>query len=178
MIAMKRILVPTDFSESSETAVRYGVAFAQAFNARLDLLHVVPRQDLEVLLEGERVVHVLTDSADAQASVEPDALMHEAERQMLATLLTEQEQKELRTEYVLRVSGPGGVYVEIVRYAEEQAIDLIVIGSHGPGSVAHMLMGGVAEKVVRKAPCPLLMVRHPEHEFVLPHETARGPHRA
>jgi nucleotide-binding universal stress UspA family protein len=97
MIAMKRILVPTDFSESSETAVRYGVAFAQAFNARLDLLHVVPRQDLEKLLEGERVVHVLTDSADAQASVEPDALMHEAERQMLATLLAEQEQKELRT---------------------------------------------------------------------------------
>jgi nucleotide-binding universal stress UspA family protein len=157
--------------------VRYGVAFAQAFNARLDLLHVVPRQDLEVLLEGERVVHVLTDSADAQASVEPDALMHEAERQMLATLLTEQEQKELRTEYVLRVSGPGGVYVEIVRYAEEQAIDLIVIGSHGRGYVAHMLMGGVAEKVVRKAPCPLLMVRHPEHEFVLPDETAGGPRR-
>ena len=168
MIALKRILVPTDFSESSQAAVRYGAAFARAFNARLDLLHVVTREDIDVLLEGERVIHMLTEAPDARASVEPDALMHEAEREMLGTLLTEQEQKELRTEYILRVSGPGGVYGEIFRYAEEQSVDLIVVGSHGRGSVAHILVGGVAEKMVRKAPCPVLVVHQPEHEFIVP----------
>ena len=61
----------------------------------------------------------------------------------------------------------GGAYIEIVRYAKERDIDLIVMGTHGRGFMAHMLMGSVAEKVVRKAPCPVLTVRHPEHEFVL-----------
>jgi nucleotide-binding universal stress UspA family protein len=54
------------------------------------------------------------------------------------------------------------------RELQEQDIDLIVLGTHGRGFVAHMLMGNVAEKVVRKAPCPVLTVRHPEHEFVMP----------
>ncbi len=69
---------------------------------------------------------------------------------------------------MLRASGPGGPYVEIVRYAKERDIDLIVMGTHGRGFVAHMLMGSVAEKVVRRAPCPVLTVRHPEHDFVVP----------
>ena len=168
MIALKRILVPTDFSESSEAALRYGVAFARAFNARLDLLHVTRPRDLEDILEGERVVHVLTDPADSGAPVDPSQLIHEAERQRLATLLTEQEQVEVQAHYVLRAEGSGGPYEEIVRYAVEQDIDLIVMGSHGGGRVAHLLMGSVAESMVRKAPCPVLTVRHPEHEFILP----------
>jgi nucleotide-binding universal stress UspA family protein len=53
--------------------------------------------------------------------------------------------------------------VEIVRYASEEAIDLIVMGTHGRGPIAHMLLGSVAERVVRKAPCPVLTVRLPEH---------------
>jgi nucleotide-binding universal stress UspA family protein len=56
----------------------------------------------------------------------------------------------------------------IVQYAHDMAIDLIVVGTHGRGAVAHLLMGSVAERVVRTAPCPVLTVRHPEHEFVLP----------
>lgn len=59
-------------------------------------------------------------------------------------------------------------FVEIVRYAREQNIDLLVLGSHGRGPIAHLLLGSVAEKVVRHAPCPVLTVRHPEHEFVMP----------
>ena len=100
-----------------------------------------------------------------------------AARELLGKILTEQEDKELRAEYVLRASGLGGPYVEIVRYAQERTIDLIVMGTHGRGFVAHMLMGSVAEKVVRKAPCPVLTVRHPEHEFVIPDEPARHPGR-
>ena len=56
----------------------------------------------------------------------------------------------------------------IVDYANEARIDLIIMGTHGRGTVAHMLMGSVAERVVRTAPCPVLTVRHPEREFVLP----------
>ena len=56
----------------------------------------------------------------------------------------------------------------ITEYAKEAAVDLIVLGTHGRGAVAHLLMGSVAERVVRTAPCPVLTVRHPEHEFVLP----------
>ena len=53
-------------------------------------------------------------------------------------------------------------------YAQSEKIDLIMLGTHGRSPMAHLLMGSVAEKVVRKAPCPVLMVRHPEHEFVVP----------
>jgi nucleotide-binding universal stress UspA family protein len=56
----------------------------------------------------------------------------------------------------------------IVDFAKEINVDLIVMGTHGRGAVAHLLMGSVAERVVRTAPCPVLTVRHPEHEFVHP----------
>jgi len=58
--------------------------------------------------------------------------------------------------------------VAIVDYAKQARVDLIVTGTHGRGAVAHLLMGSVAERVVRTAPCPVLTVRHPEHEFVIP----------
>jgi nucleotide-binding universal stress UspA family protein len=82
-------------------------------------------------------------------------------RQRLATLLPEGD----RTGAVIATI-VGSPFYEIVRYATEQQIDLIVIGTHGRGPLGHMLLGSVAEKVVRKAPCPVLTVRHPQHEFV------------
>ncbi len=62
----------------------------------------------------------------------------------------------------------GSPYLEIVRYAEAHDIDLIVLGTHGRGAISHALMGSVAEKIVRKAPCPVLTTRESDHEFVLP----------
>jgi nucleotide-binding universal stress UspA family protein len=62
---------------------------------------------------------------------------------------------------------PGHPVVEILRYAKAEAIDLIVMGTHGRGKLAHLLMGSVAERVVRLAPCPVLTVHHPQREFVL-----------
>jgi nucleotide-binding universal stress UspA family protein len=61
----------------------------------------------------------------------------------------------------------GHPVVEILKYAETHPIDLIVIGTHGRGPLGHMVMGSTAERVVRKAPCPVLTVRHPEREFVV-----------
>lgn len=71
----------------------------------------------------------------------------------------------VRIERAIRV---GYAFVEVVQYAGNNAIDRIVMGTHGHGPVAHLLLGSVAEKVVRKAPCPVLTVRTPDHAFVMP----------
>ncbi|PYR46782.1 MAG: universal stress protein [Acidobacteria bacterium] len=163
MIALKYILVPTDFSETSDVAVRYGVALARAFKAKLDLLHVIHEGFAAELAVPTLPLGLL------------DGMQNDA-RDRLAKILTEHEQKELRSESVLRQGAPD---LQIVGFARERDVDLIVMGTHGRSGVAHILMGGVAEKVVRKAPCPVLTVRHPEHEFVIPEEEAVGqPERA
>jgi nucleotide-binding universal stress UspA family protein len=157
MLALKRILVPTDFSEASGAATTYGIAMARAFNAQICLLHVEPRHDLEIMVERELVVEkYLSEAAPAR-------LHSNAAHEMLAKLLSDDDQRDLRAEYVLRASGAGGPSAEIVRYAGERDIDLIVMGTHGRGFAAHVLMGSVAEHVVRKAPCPVLTVRSRPH---------------
>ena len=161
MIALKRILVGTDFSEASTAALKYGVALAQAFRARLHLLHVAGRQDVEVMVERQRVIDEFLRDPDAPAAG------RNAARELLRDLLPPGA-GTAEVEYVLRASGAGGPYVEITRYARERDIDLIVVGTHGRGFIGHLLMGSVAEKLVRNAPCPVLTVRHPQHEFVLP----------
>lgn len=154
MIALKRILVPTDFSEASEVALKYGRALAEAFNASLDVLHV---------MEDPFVY------APTSEGYMPPPQFHEemetATRDRLNKLFTDAERAKLRAQLITKKGSP---FVEVVRYAKENDVDLIVMGTHGHGAIAHMLMGSVAEKVVRKAPCPVLTVRHPEHEFVMP----------
>ena len=140
MIAVKRILVPTDFSETSDAALKYGIGLAQAFSAQLYLLHV----------PGETGVNFEADF--------PMVQFENATQERLETLVSAQEAKQLRPEYALRIGAPSD---EIVRYAGYREIDLIVMGTHGRSGVAHMLMGSVAEKVVRTAPCPVLTVRQP-----------------
>lgn len=152
MITLKNILVPTDFSECSDAAVRYGLALAKAFDAKLHLLHVV--QDPYTQPWGAEafpagIADLLTDwqkqAFDRLACGIPEADRH-------------------RVVIACTIAAP---YPEILRYAVEQEVDLIVLGTHGRGPVAHMLLGSVAERVVRRAPCPVLTVRHPQHEFVL-----------
>jgi nucleotide-binding universal stress UspA family protein len=176
VIALKKILVPTDFSDASAVAVTYGVAFSRAFGSELHLLHAAVRHDLDVMMERQRVLdHFLAGAESDSVAPDSDAARHAA-REVMAPVLGDVAQ-DLRVECVLRAAGAGGPYLEIVRYAIEQNIDLIVIGTHGRGFVAHALMGSVAEKVVRKAPCPVLTVHHHEHEFVLPEDTfaSTGP---
>src|SRR5262245_15107785 len=151
MITLKLILVPTDFSEPSAAALRYGTAFADTFHASLHLLHVVE----EPVVFGWETY----DPAAVRASREQSA------RQLLRQLLPDAERERFGTHCEVRVGSP---FVQIVRYAREQDIDLIVMGTHGRGPIAHMLLGSVAEKVVRKASCPVLTVRHPGHAFVMP----------
>ncbi len=155
MIALKTVLVPTDFSETSEVAVRYGKALAGAFQATLHILHVLEEpfaQPWAVEAHGFSLAALQEEwQKDATTRVEQT--------------LTPEERSTFR---VQMVTIPGHPVVEILKYAGDHAIDLIVIGTHGRGPLGHMVMGSVAERIVRKAPCPVLTVRHPEREFVVP----------
>jgi universal stress protein A len=155
MIDLKRILTPTDFSKSSENALLYAVAFAEKFGSKLYLLHVV--QDLTWFIPEAILV--------APAAVPPLEEFRTAARTALDRVV---KQMKLPGIPIQAEVGEGAPFEAIIRFAREQDIDLIVMGTHGHTGLAHMLMGSVAEKVVRKAPCPVLTVRHPEHEFVHP----------
>jgi nucleotide-binding universal stress UspA family protein len=154
MIQLKRILVPTDFSAPAGIALRYGCAFVETFDASLHLLHVI-------------MDPFLIPPAGEGYLPPPDYPQH------LERVAREQLEKLLPLEWrkqhsVALTCVHGTPFLEIVRYAKEHQMDLIVMGTHGRGVIAHMLMGSVAEKVVRKAPCPVLTVRPQEHEFVMP----------
>ena len=156
MIALKRILVATDFGSAAETALAYGRALATRFGADLHLLHVTTN------------VYASVGMAYEYTSV-PPGLQHEVDqraRTQLDALLSDEDRKVLHaTAAVTTHSSPA---IPIVEYASTHKVDLIILGTHGRGALAHAFMGSVAERVVRMAPCPVLTVRHPEHEFVLP----------
>jgi nucleotide-binding universal stress UspA family protein len=150
MIRLKRILVPTDFSETSQAAVQYGVEMARGFKAELHLLNVPEHP-------GE--------AAEAEYPIGLFENMQNAAYDRLSKLLTDEEARSVPVSFTMRIGTP---YDEIVRYAVEREIDLIVMGTHGRKGIAHAVMGSVAEKVVRKAPCPVLTIHHPEREFIVP----------
>jgi nucleotide-binding universal stress UspA family protein len=155
MLSIKSVLVPTDFSEASETALSYGKAMAEAFGASLHLVHV-----MEDLLAHAWAAEVYVASApNLREEIERES------RLRLETMLPEPERERLQARVALLSGSP---FIEIIRYAKANDIDLIVMGTHGRGPIAHMLLGSVAEKVVRKSPCPVLTVRDAQHQFVMP----------
>jgi nucleotide-binding universal stress UspA family protein len=152
MIRLQRILVPTDFSESARHALTYGFSFAREYNAELLLLHVV-----EVVPVGYASDLFPTSMAAVFQEVSAYA---RAELAKLAAL--GQERGVAVRELVLQ----GKPSAEIVRAAREQAVDMIVLGTHGKGMLDKALFGSTTERVVRGAPCPVLTCRLKEHEFV------------
>jgi nucleotide-binding universal stress UspA family protein len=156
MIKLERILFPFDFSEPSLHGLRYARSFAEAHGAELHVLHVLDEACQYWMALGPNSVPV---------GPPPEEMLAATRREMDAFV-----QEHLRdagfpvkTEILL-----GRPFLEIIRYAREQQIDLIVLGTHGRSGLKHVLLGSVAERVVRKAPCPVLTIRHPEHEFVMP----------
>jgi nucleotide-binding universal stress UspA family protein len=156
MVTLKNILVATDFSEPSEAAFLYGREFAVRLGATLHVLHVAPN----ILISNLPAENYLASAPDIRQEIEDDA------RRQLHHMLVDTDG-----------SGPGAIPVvvaasspamAIVEYAKEHEIDMIVMGTHGRGALAHLVMGSVAERVVRLAPCPVLTVRHPERDFVHP----------
>lgn len=156
MIALKKILVPTDFGDAADAALTYARALARNFHASIDVLHVA--DDVAArMFAGEIYVGVPTE---AQKDIEAAA------RRQLDERLVDNDPNPLPVRSVVVTSNSPAL--TIVQYAKETNIDLIVMGTHGRGAMAHLLMGSVAEHVVRTAPCPVMVVRHPEHEFVVP----------
>ena len=153
MVQVKSILVPTDFSETSHLALNYGRVLADRFSSTVHVLHVVANVVVGV---GGATFWGFSES-------EVDARLEEEARHHLEALLPELVglQASLETRF-------GHPVVEIARYVRDRNVDLIVMGTHRRGLGAHMPWGGVVEKVVRKAPCPVLTVRLPEHEVVRP----------
>ena len=152
MVPFQSILVPTDFSETSHVALRYGRVLADRFSGTLHVLHVIAN----VVSVGGGAFWGLSESK-LRARLEEEA------RLQFEALLPELD--GLKISLVTRFGHP---LMEIVRYAKDRNVDLIVMGTHGRRTVAHMLSGGVVGKAVRKAPCPVLAVRLPQHKFVRP----------
>ena len=154
MIVLKQILVATDFSESAAVALAYGRDLARTFNARLHVLHAVE----DVMMRYSPEVGFV--SPDLQKNLEAAARLD------LDKLITEDDRKTLAVVPVIRTA--VNIPAEIVDYAKANAIDLIITGTHGRGAVKHLLMGSVAERVVRTAACPVLTVHANERDFIAP----------
>lgn len=153
MIALKHVLVPTDFSETSDVALKYGKAFAAAFGATLHVVHVIEEpygQPWAVEAYGFSLAAL------------QDEWIKEAKGRM-EKILTDEERASLKA---VTTTVLGHPVMEILRYARDNNIDLIVMGTHGRGPLGHVVMGSVAERLVRKSPCPVLTVRSEEREFV------------
>jgi len=155
MIRITNVLVATDFSDASESALNYGREFARTFGATLHVLHVV---DNALVWAGPEAAGI--DFMQLQAELEAGA------RSTLNRIVTTEDREQLRAVTAAR-TGRSPAF-EIVAYAKAEGIDMILMGTHGRGTMGHLMMGSVAEKVVRIAPCPVLTVHHPEHEFLQP----------
>lgn len=154
MIQLKRILTATDFSQHSQVALKYTAAFCEAFGAEAILCHVLESPDFLSQFPPVGELYVQPNFAE----------LHE-------------KQARIQCEQVLAAAGlsharvllrHGTPHVEIVRAAREENADLVIVGTHGRGAVAHIILGSVAERVVRSSPCPVLTVRSGEHEFIHP----------
>jgi len=156
MINLKHVLVATDFSEPSDAACAYARELAIRFGATLHVIHVVQTVPPGAFgMEGYIVI-----GPQLQKEMEDDA------RQRLDELVMDSDHSgPAIATAVIVASSPASA---IIGYAAAHRIDLVVLGTHGRGALAHVIMGSVAETVVRLAPCPVLTVKHPEHDFVHP----------
>lgn len=147
MLSMSRILVPTDFSDGSAEALDYARMLSRKFGAHVHLLHV---------LDTSGLVNVI--SANGYAAIIPDLFndLIAERREQLDALLSRDERRPGRV--TTAVTPAGDAAREIVRYAAEQHIDLIVIGTHGRTGLPRVLLGSVAESVLRQAVCPVITV--------------------
>jgi len=154
MIALKNILVATDFSESSNAALVYGRDLARLYGSALHLLHVVG----DVATQAITPVGIVPDIGRLQMEMEQEAY------QRLDESVEENGQRPQGVKTTVMTSGTPAH--AILAYAKAAEIDLIVVGTHGRTGLTHLLMGSVAEHVVRSAPCPVLTVRQNQRQFI------------
>ena len=150
MREIRRILVPVDFSECSRAALEDAAVLAERVDASIDVLHVWDTPHYvgpEFLIrEPGETGHPLQEAAFAQAETEMDEFL---------SGFPQRERFRVRLE-------SGKPYETIIKLAADEHYDAIVMGTHGRSGLSHLLIGSVAEKVVRTAPCPVMTIRRPE----------------
>lgn len=149
-IAIKKILAPTDFSPASEKGLKYALRFAREFGAEVMLLHIL-----------EPIVPLTFEGVSMRLPIEETVWSDAAKA--LKTLEVSARAKGVTT--VRAMTRQGIASHEIVDAAKEFDVDLIVMATHGYTGLRHFCIGSTAERVVRAAPCPVLVVREKEHEF-------------
>lgn len=146
---LKKILVPTDFSDCSKKALQYALPLAQQHHAEIVLLYVAPSP---AYAGGEYgIIDCSALNAELCATGE----------KRLKGLVDEEIHGKVPAETVVRT---GSATAEIIDVASKLPVDMIVISTHGYSGLRHVVLGSVAEHVVRHAPCPVLVVREKEHE--------------
>jgi universal stress protein A len=149
-VRLREILTPIDFSDASQKALRYATALAEQFRASLKLLHVV---ELSLVGSDFGAIEMSRLMTDLQVNAQKE--------------LAEWMQREVGNRVpALSLVRAGRPHAEILAAARELGADLILLASHGHSSLAHVVLGSTVERVVRQAPCPVLVVRPQEHEFV------------
>jgi len=144
---IKRVLVPIDFSDYSKSALKYAVNFTKTFNADIFLIYVV-----------EPVIYPPDFSMGQIVIPSVDLEMDKRAIEELNKLSEKNIPSRLKVKTIVKTGKP---FIEIIETAKEENIDLIIIATHGHTGVEHILFGSTAEKVVRKAPCPVLTLREP-----------------
>ena len=148
---IRKILAPLDFSAASTNAFKYALKLAQQFGAQLTLLHVL------------RPAAAPGHASLAETALLYDAYLSSSEEDLRNLIKTSRAAGVIDAQSTFRVGAPAH---EIVAEAKESDVDLIVIATHGFKGWKHFCIGSTAERVVRAAPCPVLVVREKEHEFV------------
>lgn len=149
MIKIRKILCPVDFSEASRNAVRYAHEFAKGMGAELVLLNIVEPRPMAV------------DMSLSYVPLEED--LEKAAREDLEEIIRMEKEKGVEVQAEVRIGTPSELILET---AEELDVNLVILGSHGKSGLSRLLMGSVAESVVRKATCPVLIVKAEEKEFI------------
>lgn len=156
MIKIQKILVPIDFSENSLKAACYGLEIGRERNARVVFLHVIHQRAIDAIQDFNTKLY------------KGDFL--QVMRKMVSERRIELEQfvpvewlKGHDAEFLIRKGKPAD---EIREFAREQMFDLVILGTHGRSAVSKTLLGSIARNVAEHAPCPVLLVRDKEHEFV------------
>ena len=148
---IKKVLVPIDFSDYSKSALKYAVNFAKTFNADIILIYVV-----------EPVIYPPDFSMGQIAMPSINTEWDDRAKDELQKLAKNEIAEIAGVKTIIKTGKP---FVEIIETAKEENVDLIIIATHGHSGVEHILFGSTAEKVVRKAPCPVLTLREPLKGF-------------
>ncbi len=156
MVSIKKILLPTDFSESATAAYAYAKELASIFKSRIFLIHVYE----PIAFYSEAPIG-MPDLVDIEKNI------YASSYQSMERIIDQHFQAEKSEQRIEKVLIQGKPFLEIIRYAKEESADMIIMTTHGRSALEHILLGSVTEKVVRKAPCPVLTIRS-QTGFVMP----------